>query len=520
MEIGLLSVKNTLPFFENFGNLPTKLISESNINDIKDLDLFIIPGGSLIECNNLLNNEGFKNTISNFNGYVLGICSGFQLLANTIDIGRKSQIPILKKGLGLLDVNISPLICTDRVKFKIENNTVFNSKKINDDGGKKSETYNNKLYEGFHCHTYGHITIENSKVFTKSFVNKLNYKMLDKSNELISGAFDEKIYGTMIHDFLDNEDIKNSFLNNFKVKEDELEEILIKNQNLKSKFKKYRYDEKINPENNKKNTNTGKKGIILLGTGSESGKTFITTSIAGKLSKKGYKVFSAKIGPDVRDIVPSLYITNETMTKYNSIKIYDRGWSTIDEFKKYIESSDYDYYIIEGVMGAFTGCLNKVGYSSAEIAKLLNIPTYIISSCSKSGIEGSYIESLIYYSLLKDIGVDVKGIILNKIYNDRIVEKVKNISDKSDIKIIPIKKAKQNINIKNRGLMPEVEIDYDLFCNLALDLDIDIELLDMGINNKNIRIEDIEGYFKNPEDTSYIEEKLINLTLKLNYKSN
>ncbi|MBP2144506.1 cobyric acid synthase [Methanococcus voltae] len=516
MEIGLLSVKNTLPFFENFGNLPTKLISESNMKDISDLDLFIIPGGSLIECNNLLNNDEFKNTLSKFNGYILGICSGFQLLSNTIDIGRKSQTPILKKGLELLDVDISPLICTDRVKFKIDNNTIFNNKKTNDNSEKKLQNYNNMAYDGFHCHTYGHITIENSKVFTKSFVNKLDYKMLEKSNELISGAFDGKIYGTMIHDFLDNENIKNSFLNNFKVKEDELEEITIKNQNLKSKFKKYRYDENINIAHKQKNIDTSKKGIILLGTGSESGKTFITTSIAGKLSKKGYKVFSAKIGPDVRDIVPSLYITNEPMTKYSSIKIYDRGWSTIEEFKKYIESSDYDYYIIEGVMGAFTGCLNKAGYSSAEIAKLLNIPTYVVSSCSKSGIEGSYIESLMYYTLLNKIGVDVKGIILNKIYNDRIVEKVKNISNKSDIQIIPIKKAKQNINIKNRGLIPEVEIDYDLFCNLALDLDIDIELLDMNINNENnISIEDIKGYFENPEDTSYMEEKLLDLVLKL-----
>ncbi|MCS3901899.1 AAA family ATPase [Methanococcus voltae] len=515
MEIGLLSVKNTLPFFENFGNLPTKLISESNIKDINDLDFFIIPGGSLIECNDLLNNNEFTSTMSNYQGYILGICSGFQLLSYNIDIGRKSQTPILKKGLGLLDVNIAPLICTDRVNFKIEDKTLFNTLYKSDKNNNVLKNNYNKLYEGFHCHTYGHITPENSKVFTKSIVNKLNYKMLETSNELISGAYDGKIYGTMIHNFLDNKNIKESLLSKFKIKEDELKEITDKNQKIKLNSKKYRFNGKTDI-NKIDNIKKAKKGIILLGTGSESGKTFITTSIAGKLAEKGYKVFSAKIGPDVRDIVPSLYITNETMTKYNSIKIYDRGWSTISEFKKYIETSDYDYYIIEGVMGAFTGCLNKAGYSSAEIAKFLNIPTYVVSSCSKSGIEGAYIESLIYYKLLEKIGADVKGIILNKTYNDRIAEKVKKIGDLSDIDIIPIKKAKQNINIKNRGLMPEIEIDYDLFCKLALELDINMDLFNMTINNKNnLNDEIIQKYFENSDDTTYLEQKIQELSQSL-----
>jgi len=42
--------------------------------------------------------------------FVLGMCSGFQVLANSTNIGRKSPCPIIKEGVGLLDVKFNPLI--------------------------------------------------------------------------------------------------------------------------------------------------------------------------------------------------------------------------------------------------------------------------------------------------------------------------------------------------------------------------------------------------------------------------
>jgi len=46
MEIGILDIKGALPCFENFGNLPTKIIDENNVKIIDDLDMLIIPEGS------------------------------------------------------------------------------------------------------------------------------------------------------------------------------------------------------------------------------------------------------------------------------------------------------------------------------------------------------------------------------------------------------------------------------------------------------------------------------------------
>ena len=41
--------------------------------------------------------------------FVLGICSGFQVLAKETDVGRLSTIPITREGLGLLDAEFKPL---------------------------------------------------------------------------------------------------------------------------------------------------------------------------------------------------------------------------------------------------------------------------------------------------------------------------------------------------------------------------------------------------------------------------
>ncbi|WP_459201569.1 cobyrinic acid a,c-diamide synthase [Methanococcus sp. CF] len=473
MEIGLIDIKGTLPCFEDFGNLPTKIIQENNVSEIKDLEMLIIPGGSIVESGSFTND--LKKQLLNFDNYIVGICSGFQILSEKIDIGRKSTIPIIKEGLGLLNVEFSPLICTDLVKFNFENDNLF---------GKKNNSGN-----GFHCHTYGNIEITDNSTekLTVSEIEKLNYKMVGKQN-ILSGVFKNKVYGTMVHDLLDNGFVVENFFKNMKIKDDEREEIFKKNLILKETLKN---KSKIS-KNFEKIESNDKKGIILLATGSESGKTFLSTGIVSKLRGK---TFVSKIGPDVRDIVPSLYLLREPMTKFSSIKISDRGWSEPSEFLYFVKNSDYNNYIIEGVMGAFTGALNKKNYSGSEVSKILGFPVYIISSCSKTGIEGSFVECMAYYSLLKEMGVNVAGIILNRVYNIELLEKVKKIANNLNINLIGV--SKLNIDVDNkRGLIPEVEIDYEEFCNATMKLDFEIDIPKIEIGEVNEDPKTFEEYLK------------------------
>ena len=127
-KIGLAYINGAVPGFEDFGNLPTDIVKENGLvngNKASDeLDALIIPGGTLIESNDI--NMGLNTEIKKMakaGKPIIGICAGFQLLSNQIDIGRKSPVPIVKDGLGIIDVNFSPLITSDRVKAKVFDNS-------------------------------------------------------------------------------------------------------------------------------------------------------------------------------------------------------------------------------------------------------------------------------------------------------------------------------------------------------------------------------------------------------------
>ena len=54
---------------------------------------------------------------------IIGICAGYQILGNQIDISQNSPSPIIKK-LGLIDVEFSPLISNDRVTAEVVSNLI------------------------------------------------------------------------------------------------------------------------------------------------------------------------------------------------------------------------------------------------------------------------------------------------------------------------------------------------------------------------------------------------------------
>ena len=94
-KIGLAYINGAVPGFEDFGNLPTDIVKENGLvngNKASDeLDALIIPGGTLIESNDI--NMGLNTEIKKMakaGKPIIGICAGFQLLSNQIDIGRKS----------------------------------------------------------------------------------------------------------------------------------------------------------------------------------------------------------------------------------------------------------------------------------------------------------------------------------------------------------------------------------------------------------------------------------------------
>jgi len=527
MKIGLVYIKGSLPGFEDFGNLPTNIVKSNGFvdctNGVKasdELDGIIIPGGSILESNSISDDLADEiKVMANDGKFILGICSGFQALANETNVGRKSPCPIIKKGLGLLDVNFSPLISNDRVEVKVSNDS-FLTKNIS-----------SLPLTGFHCHTYGNVEINNESIFYNesefnnesninmaefngngavpifySSLKRVNYK--DTEGEVLSGVRNDEgnVIGTLVHGILDENpvivqnifdylgtnpiDIDKIFTANVELQKKIKSELAIDTdiniKNLKScnEFKKIVLSSlnslnKINNKNNKKTDNVYtleslKREIpptIMIGsTGSDSGKTFITTGLAGALTKRGFNVAVLKVGPDLRDTEPSLYLTKNRMEEYTSIKIGHLGWMDIEDVLKRLKTSNYDFVIIEGVMSVFTGLLNeKIPYSGAEIAASSDIPMVLVSGVNKGGIESSACDVAIHTNTLKKMGIAVNGIILNKVYDMKIFNEAANYIAsetnlaKDDILAIP------KIKMDKRSTTPEVEIKLEEFSQAALD---------------------------------------------------
>ena len=463
-RIGLAYVSGAVPGFEDFGNLPTDIVKENGLVDglkaSEELDALIIPGGTLIESNDIdmeLNKE--IKSMARDGKPIIGICAGFQLLSNQIDIGRKSPVPIVKDGLGLIDVNFSPLITSDRVKAKVFDNSFFVKNQKED-------------VNGFHTHTYGKVEGDAKPLFY-SQVQRMNYGDVNKEAEynIFSGACndDGNVIGTMIHGILDENPI---LVENLLEQIDATDIDEIYNRNLKVKeFLQSEVGIHTNIKVPKLDKKPEKPKYLMIGSnGSDSGKTFIMTGLAGAIRKRGYKVALLKVGPDVRDIIPGLYLTKGKMEDFASVKIGHLGWKDIESTISKLNSSDYDIVLIEGVMSVFTGLLNeKVPFSAAEIAMSSKIPMILASGVNKGGIESAAIDLVSHANMLEKFGIPVEAILLNKVYNDDIFDQVvpyikNNTSVDKVLKLPKLKSADM------RGFIPEVEIRYELFTSHALDL--------------------------------------------------
>lgn len=462
-KIGLLYVKGSLPCFENFGNLPTHIVKENGlVNGEKAhtaLDGLIIPGGSIIESESV--DDTLKTEIKkmeNEGKFILGMCSGFQLLANKTDIGRRSPCPIEREGLGILDVSFHPMIGTDRVEAEILDKSFLTKGMV---GGNVT---------GFHCHTYGLIEGNAPQLFL-STVKRTDYQ--DNPRKILSGVRNDEgnVIGTMIHGCLDeNPALVENIFRFIDASEKDISDIKTKNKELIEKIKgEIGIDTNIYTKSATKSIETLSmpRTLMIASTGSDSGKTFLTTGIVGVLRKKGYKVAVLKVGPDIRDLVPSLYVNKENMEKFSSIKIGELGWMNLENILKQLKNRNYDVILIEGVMSAFTGLLNeKIPYSSAEIARAANIPAILVTSCSKGGIETAAVDIVGHIEIMKKLGVKTSGVILNRVYDKSISKAASEfITKRTAVDVIG---EVPKIKMTERGNTPEVEIKLEEFCLSAI----------------------------------------------------
>ena len=425
--------------------------------------MIIIPGGSLVESQSIkpsLVKEILK--MANEGKFVLGICSGLQVLSKATDIGRLSSEPILRRGLGLLDVEFKPLVCTDRVSA-----TVVGKSFMTKDVGIQ--------VTGFHCHTYGKMVINNgAKPILVSHIQRANYR--SDPQDLVSGVTNKEgnVVGVLMHALLErNPSIIQSVSKSLDISISELESIREANTKLNAEIKsEVGISTEIKSQRKIGQKPRLAKVVLITATGSGSGKTFIVTGIAGALRKTGLNVGVVKVGGDIRDLVPALYLVKEPIRDYSSIRIGESGWSPFTEVIEQA-SNRHDFVIIEGAMNAFTGLFNEKAAhptSTAEVALALDTPTVIVVSSDKEGVEGAVVNALNYAGLMKKLGIKVKGVIFNKARLTYMTSETKQLVERAFANLgVELLGMVPRIELEGRGMIPEVEIRYEEFGAKAIE---------------------------------------------------
>jgi cobyric acid synthase len=305
-----------------------------------------------------------------------------------------------------------------------------------------------------------------------SHIEHANYRKAPQ--DLVSGVTNKEgnVMGVFVHALLDkNPIILEGITKSLGINQLELQEIRKANAKLVSEMKcEIGINTNIHPVNAVKRAPVM---VLITALGSGSGKTFLVTGMAGVLKKRGYNVGLIKLGGDVRDSVPALYLVKEPMESYSSIRISDSGWSPVHQA---IEQACgvHDFLFVEGAMSAFTGLLNSKKSrpaSTLEVAASLGAPVIVVVTCDKEGIEGGLVNVLNYVNVLKMLGVNPVGVILNKMSTSYLADE-----DMQTIKLafknvgVELVGVVPSMKLEKRGMIPEVEICYEYFGAQAMDV--------------------------------------------------
>lgn len=155
------------------------------------------------------------------------------------------------------------------------------------------------------------------------------------------------------------------------------------------------------------------KGFMVAGTASGVGKTTVTLAITAALRRRGLAVQSFKGGPDFLDTGHHTRVSGRPARNLDT-------WMLSTEANREVlrnASIGADIIVIEGMMGLFDGKdgATETG-SSAEIAKLLQVPVVLVLDAGKTARS---IAAVVLGFELFDPEIQLAGVILNRVAGER-----------------------------------------------------------------------------------------------------
>jgi cobyrinic acid a,c-diamide synthase len=235
------------------------------------------------------------------------------------------------------------------------------------------------------------------------------------------------------------------------------------------------------------------RGVAIAGTHSGCGKTTVTLGILSALNKKKYSVQPFKAGPDFIDTGLHRLITGRMS---RNLDLWMCGKERVEEiFREH--SADADISVIEGVMGLYDGNL-----STAHLAAALDLPVIlVVDAYGMAESAGAVVRG--FRAQGSGLGVNIAGVILNRIGSDRHYLRVKNSIE--DIPVLGYLPRNLDFTIPHRHLglfvaeeSPIKKEEIDKLADDVLEF-IDVDLIVRKCGSVEVR-KNKKNYEKNSVD--------------------
>ncbi len=193
--------------------------------------------------------------------------------------------------------------------------------------------------------------------------------------------------------------------------------------------------------------------VLLAGLRGSGGKTLLSLGVTAALRGRGRSIAPYKKGADYID---SAWLSAAAGRACRNLDLYMVEKEEV--FRSFVRTAPAgDLAVIEGNRGLYDGMNVEGTYSSAEVAKLLRSPVVLVCDCTKTT---RTLAALVLGCMKFDPGVDIKGVILNKVGSPRqekvIREAVRSYCDLPVLGAVP-RLSVDPFSERHLGLVPPQE---------------------------------------------------------------
>ncbi|MDD2835172.1 MAG: hydrogenobyrinic acid a,c-diamide synthase (glutamine-hydrolyzing) [Methanothrix sp.] len=200
--------------------------------------------------------------------------------------------------------------------------------------------------------------------------------------------------------------------------------------------------------------------ILIAGTHSGVGKTTVTLGLMAALRARGLVVQPFKVGPDFIDPSHHSAVCGRPSRNLDPFMMGEDGVRR--SFCSALAGADVA--VVEGVMGLYDGMDGTETGSSAEVAKILDLPVLLVinvhgMSRSAAALEKGFAEY--------DRGLRLAGTILNQVGSVRHLGMLKSCLERPIFAALP-RDREMEMKSRHLGLVMGFEKEHDVFAMAAL----------------------------------------------------